>query len=80
MQAIRYETHVADDHCIHFPTPDLPTGTVVELIALIKETAPHAVQQPRDDWSKMLGKYARFDSLEEVNDYVKQLREDRDVV
>ena len=79
MQAIRYEAEVTDDHFIHIETPNLPGGTIVELIALIKESAPkQAAPIERMDWTKKMGQYPRFDSLDQVNQYVRSLREDRD--
>jgi hypothetical protein len=80
MQAIRYEAEVADDHRIHLDTPDLPCGTVLELIALIK----YRPFEAKTDWSSRMGQYPRvhYGRLETVSDvaqYVQSLREDRDV-
>lgn len=79
MQAIRYETEVNDEHCIHLSTPDLPQGTVVELIALIKQR-PFTQKM---DWSTRMGRYPRshsplLENLADVNRYVESLREDRE--
>lgn len=75
MQAIRYEAEVTDDHFIHIDTPDLPRGTLIELIALIK----HRPFAEKIDWSSKMGLYPRMKTLTDVNHYVQDLREDRDV-
>ena len=72
MQAIRYEAKVSADHVLHIPTPDLPEGTVAEVIILVRQRS----SQINPDWTLHFGEFARFDSVEEVNCYVDELRED----
>lgn len=73
MQAIRYEARVGADHVLHVPTPDLPEGTVTEVIVLVRYR-PLKLNQ---DFASMLGKFPHYRGLEEVNDYVNELRRDR---
>lgn len=72
MQAIRCEAKVSADHILHIPTPDLPVGTVTEVIILVRQRS----RQINPDWTRHFGKFARFDSVEAVNRYVDALRED----
>ena len=82
MQAIRYEAKVSADHILHIPTPDLPEGTVAEVIILVQQRSsqinPDQINpdQTNPDWTRHFGKFARFDSVEAVNRYVDELRED----
>lgn len=75
MQAIRYEAQVSADHVLHIPTPDLPEGTLAEVIVLVRQR-PSQSQSASHDWTQYFGKFARFDSVEAVNRYVDELRED----
>lgn len=72
MQAIRYEAKVSADHILHIPTPDLPEGTVADVIVLMRQRT----SQINSDWTQHFGKFARFDSVQAVNRYVDELRED----
>lgn len=72
MQAIRYEAQVSADHILHVPTPDLPEGTVADVIVLVRQRP----SQSNPDWTRHFGKFPRFDSVEAVNRYVDELRED----
>ncbi|MBK7002354.1 MAG: hypothetical protein IPH35_21110 [Rhodoferax sp.] len=72
MQAIRYEASVGADHALHVPTPDLPEGTVAEIIVLVRQRP----QPAHRDWTQHFGEFARFDSLEALNRYVDELREE----
>ena len=77
MQAIRYEAQVSADHILHVPTPDLPEGTVAEVIVLVQQRPSQSnPDQTNPDWTQHFGKFARFDSVEAVNRYVDELRED----
>ena len=76
MQAIRYEAKVSADHILHIPTPDLPEGTVTEVIILVRQRPSPSPSQIHPDWTRHFGKFARFDSVEAVNRYVDELRED----
>lgn len=75
MQAIRYEAQVCADHILHVPTPDLPEGTVAEVIVLVRQRQSNP-DQNNPDGTQHFGKFAHFDSLEGVNRYVDELRED----
>lgn len=77
MQAIRYEAQVSADHILHVPTPGLPEGTVADVIVLVRQRPSRSnADQDTPDWTRHFGKFARFDSLEAVNRYVDELRED----
>ncbi|MFA7239348.1 MAG: hypothetical protein WC091_04490 [Sulfuricellaceae bacterium] len=69
MQAIRYEAQVSADHVLHIPTPDLPEGTLAEVIVLVRQRPS---QSASPDWTQYFGKFARFDSVEAVNRYVAE--------
>ena len=75
MQALKYQATVDQDHRVVFLAPDLPDGTQLEIIALVKHQPPAT----RMDWSQKMGAYPRFETLEQVNTYTQTLREDRDV-
>ena len=72
MQAIRYEASVSADHVLHVPTPDLPEGTLAEVIVLVRQRP--IAKNP--DWTQYFGQFARFNSLDALNRYVEELRED----
>ncbi|MEF8713144.1 MAG: hypothetical protein V5B39_06155 [Accumulibacter sp.] len=73
MQAIRYEATVGSDHALHVATPDLPEGTVTEVMVLVR----HRPFKVNKDFATMLGQFPHYRDLEEVNDYVNPLRRDR---
>lgn len=72
MQAIHYEATVGNDHVIHVPAPELPVGTVAEVIVLVRNRPG----QVRADVTRYFGRFARFDSLAMLNQYMDALRED----
>ena len=75
MQALKYQASVGQDHRVMLDMPQLPCGTELEIIALVK----HRPVQEKTDWSSKIGAFAHFKSLDEVAAYVETLREDRDV-
>lgn len=74
MQAIRYEAQVSADPILPVPTPDLPEGTMAEVIVLVRQRQSNP-DQNNPDWTRHFGKFARFDSLEGVNRYMDELGE-----
>jgi len=70
IQAIRCEAQVSADHVLHVPTPDLPEGTVAEVIVLVRQRP----SQKNPDWTQHFGKFARFASVEAVNHHMDELR------
>ncbi|HLA35615.1 MAG TPA: hypothetical protein VJ001_12190 [Rhodocyclaceae bacterium] len=73
MQAIRYEAKVAEDHVLHVPTPELPAGTLAEVIVLVRQRP----RQAHAEITELFGKFPRFATLDAVNAYMDDLREDR---
>ncbi|MDD2741186.1 MAG: hypothetical protein PHV02_02875 [Rhodocyclaceae bacterium] len=72
MQAIRFEATVGNDHVIHIPAPELPAGTLAEVIVLV-----HSRPEPQHaDVTQYFGQFVRFDSLTELNQHMDTLRED----
>ena len=72
MQAIRYEASVGADHVLHVPTPELPEGTIAEVIVLVR----HRPQSSHRDWTQYFGQFARFDSIDALNAAMDELRKD----
>lgn len=75
MQAQKYQATVGHDHRVLFVAPDLPDGTQLEIIALVLHRPP----DKRANWAEKMGAYPRLQALADVNAYVQDLREDRDV-
>lgn len=75
MQALKYQATVDQNHLVQFLAPDLPDGTRLEIIALVLQEPPAM----RHNWAEKLGAHPRFAGLDDVNDYVQRLREDRNV-
>ena len=75
LQAIRREAVVGPGGAINVHAPELPEGTLAEVILLVKE--PPTVQPP--SLASMVGSGSGlFKSVEEVDRYIRELRDEWD--
>ena len=74
MHAIKRDITVDANHEIRLTVPEAPEGSKAEVIVLFKDLTETDTEE---DFVDLLGKHPRFESLDAVVAYVRELREDR---